>query len=137
MASHKLSIKRIIHRMVRIYRMWRFVRLVEKRYDDSSFTSKNMSTAKLAADFYNYTPDQAVKALVMAEKFGYIVYVNQKTQMANREVAITGKGFKFASYTGLLEELSSSVKSFGSILAIIISILSLCVALYAANKIKT
>jgi hypothetical protein len=123
--------------MVKIYRMWRYVRIVERRlFDESKIPHTQTDTSECNDDFCQektvfgrkYKRVEGVKAAFMADKRGYIT-VTQKQKMEAGQVGITAEGMIFNTVSGLMEAWAKSIISVPSVVAIVISVAALVVAL--------
>ncbi len=134
------SLRRIIKRMIRIYRMWRFVILVEKKFlaiqslpDKRAFKEheKTMTDGHCIYEFSQkksilgrkYSFNNTMRAMIMAEQYEYIGLPGEEEK--DKQITISGKGHEFTSIYGLLVRQAKSLVSINSTLAVAISIIAL------------
>jgi hypothetical protein len=131
---------RIIHHMVKTFRMWRLIRIVENGLfkepdpiegNPVSTEDCNLGFCQLKTIFRrrNYTSMEAVKTMVMADKYGYISVVPAKG--GRHLVGISKEGLKFNSYSGLLNEMAGTISNIPAIATLFVSLLAVAISVVA------
>ncbi|HVA10606.1 MAG TPA: hypothetical protein VNG32_00370 [Candidatus Dormibacteraeota bacterium] len=131
--------------MIHTYRMWRFVKIVERYCIDKRLTpnNKNAIDVNCGKDFTelktlfmrrNYTLRESMLAYSMAIDAGYILNEDKPIGSVAQELAMAGNGFMFASPTGLANALAKSIAQVGSLTTVIIAALALGVSMYAIHQ---
>jgi len=129
----------ILGRMIRIYRMWRFIKVVEhfniglrKEYADPVECSVKFQNLKTIFGRH-YTVEDAYTAIAMALRDEYIQGSDKSAELPD-DIQVTGKGLRFNSYTGLINELAGAVAKVGALTAVVISVLAFIFSIYTAHQ---
>lgn len=130
--------KRIIRDMVRLYQMWLFIRMVECIFTGKVKSKQPFTMAGLGAEFCkkktwlgrgrSYNADEAMRAYGLAKAKGYLT--DQLMTDKHYHSSVNDIGYFMTSPTYLINELSKSIASIGTLTAVIIS----AVALYLSIR---
>ena len=125
----------IIRRMIRIYQMWLFIRMVEGIVLDETKTHKPFTRAVLCAKFTSkrkwfgrgkeYNADEALRAYFIARSRGYLEEVGD---VATGNVKVKDEGFYMTSPSYFIAEMSKTIVSVSNILAVVIAAIALYVS---------
>lgn len=127
--------------MIKIYRMWRLVRIVEKELFKEGRESQGteVTTHKVNEEFCElhtvfgrkYTSMEGVKAAFMADKLKYIGLHKKGDEHVT---GISAEGLKFSSLSGLLDELSGSIAHVPALVSLSASLIAIVVSIYALKQ---
>ena len=134
-------LRAIIARMIKIYRMWVYVRIAEAelfRTPDPSNGSQ--TTTSSCNDIFcqkrtffgvgrRYKSLEGVKACIMAQKLEYITLSPHRDGLMR--IGISGEGLKFTSYSALVDALAKTILNVGTILTVMIALVALVVSILA------
>jgi len=135
-----MSKRSIIRRMLRIFRMWLMVRILERLTMDSSKGPRIISGYMCTQEFVkhrtlfrrrSYTKEEAYIALQMAGQFRYIHWARDDRMM--KSLYATGKGLVFATPSGLINDLSCTIGNVPSVLTIFISVAAIIIAIFTKS----
>jgi hypothetical protein len=124
--------------MVKIYRMWRFVRIVEQTLF-KDVKGKELLT-RVCYDVFcqkrtifrkKYKPTEAVKAAFMADKLGYIAVRSKDDESY---VGITAEGFIFSSPSGLIDKQASALSHTPPLATLLLSLTADTISIIALKK---
>jgi hypothetical protein len=129
----------IIRRMIRIYRMWRFVKVVENKIMYATDKDKPVYLIDCAIEFCSlrtfplgrhYNVNDGFRAELMADKRGYTSAIDRTVPFKKRVMGISGDGVEFTSLASLLNEMAKSV---GAVVPITISVIAIVVSIIALS----
>lgn len=133
---------RIIRHMIKIYRMWRYVRIVENvLFEAPPPNNKQITAAECNDKFCGkktifgriYTVTEGVKACFMAEQLGYIKLTYDHGKKTSR-IGIRAEGLKFTSISGLLNELSGSIVNLPPVATLAVSLAAITASIIALRQ---
>jgi hypothetical protein len=136
-------IRGIIRCMIKIYRMWRYVRLVERTFFNDNPGKTRKHSPDCLVEFCllktifrrNYKPSEALKAHYMAHMLGYIDAPGGGLPKKGESISVSGEGLLFTAYSSLFEAEAKSILSIGSLATVFIAVAALVVSVlaYRAN----
>lgn len=134
--------RKIINKVLRIYRTWRMLRLAEKKIMiDAGKNNVKITEITMIDDFMrlkkvsgrNYSKYDAIRALMLAEDLGFIVHNDKNPIKHRRELAISNSIYQATTLSWLVDNMVGTMKIatpiFISLTAAVIAAISLYVSL--------